>query len=513
MKRSLLCACLLVLAACSGEVDDAPSQPASGAGGTGGGGAGGMSGTGGSPATMDDASTPDDASMPDDVMTSEPVVGEPGCGFDQAAFCDTFDAPSANQGRAGELDARMWSAGHVQPSLPTSPGFTFGILPATIPSCRADLPAQVFPGDDALICDPVPSVASNHLLVACGAQNYGATSLRIRQPFDFAERTGKITFDADGYVINPLLGWIAVSVTEDPMAVPSYAILGNDEGGVVPENGFEVHMARNCPDAMSMGARMIALYEERVETIVDFPEGATCIPVKEGHLNHFEVHVSQSRIEVYASPWSEDGTSFEPVQLMIAADVDLPFTRGYVNIAVHNHATIKYSEGDSPYSERFYDAWVARWDNVGFDGPVLANFREHEIPDGAEMHEGTLNIGYRIADAMDGPSGVLSFEDVDLTGVVSARIAQTSYYLPDGDEASYVLRYRLNGRDWHDRMFDAGELHAASHNSQGAFAQVLDVPLTELQNGTNALEYVTLNVPQSYPPAALNIDLVLSTEL
>jgi hypothetical protein len=390
MKHLLACLCLL-LAACS----DVVASPAPDGG---------------------DASTPIA-----DAMTSAPMIGVPGCGLPHAAFCDTFDAPSAHRGRAGDLDARMWSAGHVQPSLPTAPGFTFGILPATIPSCRGDLPAQVFPGNDALICDPVPSVASPHLLVACGAQNYGATSLRVRQPFDFAGRTGTIAFDADGFVINPLLGWIQVSVTEDPMAVPSYAILGNDEGGVVPRNGFEVHMARNCPDGMSMGPRMIALYDERVETILNPPEGAACIPVKEGHLNHFEVRVSQSRIEVYASPWSEDGTSFEPGQLLFAADVQLPFTRGYVTIAVHNHATIKYSEGDSPYSERFYDAWVARWDNVGFDGPVLASFREYEIPDASEMHEGTLNIGY--------------------------------------------------------------------------------------------LEYVTRNVPQSYPPAALNIDLVLSTQL
>ncbi len=111
------------------------------------------------------------------------------------------------------------------------------------------------------------------------------------------------------------------------------------------------------------------------------------------------------------------------------------------------------------------------------------------------------------------PSHVLTFPDVDPTGAVSARIAQTSYYLPDEDEAAYVLRYRLNGHDWHDRTFDTGELHAASHNTQGAFARVLDVSLSELQNGDNTLEYVTRNVPPSYPPAALNIDLVLSTEL
>src|SRR5688572_9562063 len=35
---------------------------------------------------------------------STPTIGKPGCGFERAAFCDTFDAPSARRSRAGELD-------------------------------------------------------------------------------------------------------------------------------------------------------------------------------------------------------------------------------------------------------------------------------------------------------------------------------------------------------------------------------------------------------------------------
>jgi hypothetical protein len=440
------------------------------------------------------------------------MVGGAGCGFAHAAFCDSFDAPSPHRGRAGELDVRRWSAGHVEGELPTAPGLTFAIGPATLPTCRDDLPAQVFPGQDALICDPTPEVPSPHLLLACAAQNYGMTSLRIRQPFDFAGRTGTISFNADGYVINPLLGWISVAVTEDPMAVPSYAILGNDEGGVVPENGFEVHMARNCPDGMSMGPRMIALYEKRVETIVNFPDDAPCIPVAEGHLNHFEIKVSEARIEVYGSPYAADGKTFEPLQLLIATDVTLPFSRGYVTIGVHNHATKKYSGGDGAYSKKFYDAWSARFDDVGFDGPVIASSREFGIADASEEHEGKINIGYRIADDMDGPSHTFTFENVDLENATAAHIAQTSYYLLDGVHEDYVLRYRLNGHAWHDRPFDAAELHALTHNSQGMLAQLLDAPLSELTNGTNTLEYVTKNVPQSYPPAVLNIDLVLSLD-
>lgn len=58
-------------------------------------------------------------------------------------------------------------------------------------------------------------------MVAVGAQNYGQNSYRIRQPFDFAGRTGKIVFDADATVENRLIGWVSVQVTEDPVNAPT----------------------------------------------------------------------------------------------------------------------------------------------------------------------------------------------------------------------------------------------------------------------------------------------------
>jgi len=53
---------------------------------------------------------------------------------------------------------------------------------------------------------------------------------------------------------------------------------------------------------------------------------------------------------------------------------------------------------------------------------------------------------------------------------------------------------------------------APTGGSQGAIGQMLDVPLSDLVAGDNTLELVTKNVPQNYPPAVLNIDLVLETK-
>src|SRR5690242_17580863 len=61
-----------------------------------------------------------------------PPPGGPGCGFESAAFCDTFDQPSAMRGRAGDLDVTYWSAARGNPQLPTGNGQAIAAGPATV---------------------------------------------------------------------------------------------------------------------------------------------------------------------------------------------------------------------------------------------------------------------------------------------------------------------------------------------------------------------------------------------
>jgi hypothetical protein len=444
-------------------------------------------------------------------------MGGPGCGFATAAFCDTFDAPSSPKGRAGELDIKRWSGGRMQPQLPTGSGNLFAIRKATIPTCRAGLPMQVLPDDDALICDANADIASKHLLVAVAAQNYGQNSYRIRQPFDFAGRTGKIVFDAEAYIINSLLGWISVAVTEDPMSVPGFAVgakgTTNDDGTVIPRSGFNIEFQDNGAGIANppvVGLRMINVFQDYKDT-VSTPANRVVVATKQGKLNHFEVEVSQTKIDVYATPFSADGKTFEPRKLLHSASVNLGFSRGWVTISVHNHATIKYS----PDHNNPIDAWVARWDNVGFDGPVITDFREYEAPDALVPGDGVMNVAYHLPDFAGASTLKLQFKGVDLSGLAMARLAFSSWYLDDykNDWDKYTLRSRWNGHAWHDRALNAGEISVlTSGNNQGAIAQMVDVDPSDLVAGDNTLELVTQNVPQNYPPAVLNVDLVLSTK-
>ena len=448
--------------------------------------------------------------------------GGPGCGLAAAAFCDTFGAPAATQGRAGELNALLWSAGRLDPQLPTANGNAFGIGPATLPTCRANLPAQVFPDQDTLICDPSDSIAAPHLLVAVAAQNYGQNTYRIRQPFDFSGRTGTITFDAEAYMINSLLGWISVEITPDPINVPSYAVGGsgvyNDEGSVIPENAIEFQFSYNCNSTstapqVALGA-IIVTQEYSQTTIPSCPWCASipCINTQQGNLNHFQLAISQSNVDVSATDFSTDGVNFPALTDMFSTSVNLPFTRGYVHITTHNHATIKYSNADS---------WIARWGKVGFDGPIVSNWREYSVPDSliAGQNETdapgpVTNVGYVIADVSSGPAQTLELAGVDTSNVSSASISISSWYNNGVDNqtiSQYMLQFRLNGGAWNQRPLTAGELGVLTGgNNQGVLAQMLDVPLSDLVSGDNTLEFVTQNVAQDYPSAIANVDLILT---
>jgi hypothetical protein len=469
------------------------------------------------------------------------VMGGPGCGLPSAAFCETFDAPAAMEGRAGELDVRGWSGGRltgtgVSTIGPTAFGEAFSIGMATLaqppaieggatpPACRAGLPLQVRPDGDTLVCDPNPGIQSNYLLTAVAAQNYGQNSYRIRQPFDFAGRTGKIVFDAEGFTIGSLWGWVSLEVTEDPVPVPAYSLgpFSNDEGTAIPINAFELQFDTTCNAPSSVGLASILVYQNQLVTVTSEPQGA-CVATEQGNLNHFEVDVSETEIDVYGTPFSEDGVTFAPSQLLYKATVALPFSRGYVHITTHNHATLKYTGSGSEFQGHpSLDAWEARWDNVGFDGPIIGGWREYEAADslvsGTDTSNGTPvpyeNVGFIAPDESSGPSATLHLSGVDLSGATSATLVLAAYYPTSStpDPSTYALEYRLNGHAWHARPFTASELaYITGATSRGLLTQTMSVPVSELVSGDNTLEFVTANVPQSYPPAVVDIDLVLST--
>jgi hypothetical protein len=487
------------------------------------------SGGGGAPGGTADASAPD---------ASPPKIGMPGCGFASAAFCDTFDGPAAVHGRAGELDPAYWGGARMEGQLSTTRAMGIGM--AVIPDCRPGIPNHVWPDGDTLICNATADIASSHLLAAAAAQNYGQNGYRIRQPFDFAGRTGKIVFDATVNELSPLHAWVSLAITEDPISLPGYAIRGNDEGSIIPRNAIEVHFA-NFGDQTRIFARNVHVFKDYVDTVYTPPQLSTAPSFKAGKLNHYEFLISEQGIETTITPYSEDGKTFGAPEFDFKVNASVPFTRGYVHVSVHNHAIIKYTQPDTHPAVK--DAAVAQIDNVGFDGPVIERAREYEVPDAlAKFNEPLVgdpynpdntgyDIGYFVDDESKGPKQVLHLKGVDTAGVTSAKLAFSTWINFDGlgntNHQGFAFRARLNGKSWHERALSPAELAffdsgptvvdpagaaVGDPKSQGRLAIMIDVPPEDLLSGDNTVEIVTVKIPTNYPPLVCNVDLVMQTK-
>jgi hypothetical protein len=466
-----------------------------------------------------------------DVPRREYPPGEPGCGLELAAFCDTFDEVSSGpgEGRAGDLDPRSWSAARMR-AVHNVGAEAVPVPPATVSSCRAAVPARVFPGQDVLVCDGNERIESRHLLVAAASQNYGQTSLRIRQPFDFVDRTGRVVFDLDGDIVDFLHGWPSIAITEDPSPAPSFGRQDNFENGAIPRAGIEIHFLDLCGGTDQVGVGLVNVFDGFEEHF--YESGAAgrahaCVRTRAGGLNHFEILVSRSHVEVWGADVSENGIDFGAPRLIFALDVELPFEQGFVHLNTHNHATYKYSVGHA------MDAWVTRWDNVGFDGPVVDDRREYSIRDSmiavrASFDEvgviDAMNVGYAIGE--NDPQQILTFENVDPSGVDRAGLA-LNVHLPMNQGLpyeGYTLRHRLNGGAWQDRRFTPEELAFVQHATvlaegtgssvrtggiAGAMSLWIDLDPAALREGDNTIELATQGVPRNLVPVAANIDLVL----
>jgi hypothetical protein len=458
-------------------------------------------------------------------------MGGPGCGLPSAAFCDTFDAPASVHARAGELDARWWSASRhsgtgADTAFPIGPATLLPVrsvngTPKQLPPCRPELPPQALPDGDTLICNPSSDIHSAHLLSAVAAQNYGSNSYRIRQPLDFAGRTGKIVFDGEAF-FGGLLGWISVELTDQPIASPGFSVgryakppYGNDEGEPPPRNGFEVELSGGQGGDGVLG--LFALFSNYAES--DNQSNLVNVQPDWGKLNHFEVDVSQTKVDIYASPVSPDGVTFGAQQLIFSQDVQLPFTRGYVHLTVHNHATLKYTASGSGFGNGFtnLDAWIARFDNVGFDGPIIQGWREYDVGDALVASSNStseLDTGWNVPDVATGQTTTLHFHGVDTTGTSDGKLSLLAWYClncsSSEDPSTFDLKYRVNGHGWHDRPYNSGELaFQTSGATIGALAEMLDVPVSELVSGDNTLDLVMANVPENYPPAVTDVTLIL----
>lgn len=473
------------------------------------------------------------------VATSAPVLvtidntqTRPGCQFLTAtppvaiAFCEDLSRGAAPGGRAGELDDERWSVGRIVGNFNGTNLLAFPRTPVS--ACKSGVESVDADGD-LMVCDS----ASGHegqLLTALSAQNYGLLSMRPRQVFDFTGRTGTISFNVDAVTRGILSWWTSVFVTDEPIPGANNTLKVTGE---VPKNGVGVNFDGNdCSDNSGGEMRVNSIFTFANYVELQIPvNNSVCVLTRRGMLNHIEIRLSQTDIEIWASDYStDDGQTFPNFRLIAAAPINLSFTKGYVHFQQEERAPIKY--GFNPWYSNNY------WSDLGFDGPVAGKETAYAVPDALTRNPGVgggdgyymnaLNIGYGLltdpnstytcctTTGQTTAVGPFPIPGVNLAGVTSARLTFSITYWPyDVFTASRIVtKYRLNGGPWkfptptpnYAAALNGGQWMTGEANWAVGFS--FAVAVSDLINGTNTLEIGSDGTSNAYPPILANIDLL-----
>jgi hypothetical protein len=441
------------------------------------------------------------------------VGGQSGAGTCEGlAFCEDFETPAPG-GRGGDLDEGVWSFGRWAHAVQY---FWFRLPANTYPEssqptrfCGAPF-SGILPPADVRVCEGrgADGAVSRQLNEVYDDQGGAALhSMRVRQPFDFSGRTGRIVWDVDAK-LNPYhLGhgsWIEIWITDDAAPLPYeelFGILSLPRRGV----GFKFRYGANCESTETSWGNaleaVVIVEDHEVTDVIDdiaFGSEARCFQTMDEKLNQLELRVSVDSVEFWASDF-EDPQSFRA-----RARVDglnLPFSRGYVHFQ-HGQlaAAMDGPEGCEGGTEGCPSATQTfRWDNIGFDGPRLPTPSGYSVPDSGEPGpEGGIYTGWSLA----------SGEVVELivSGVELERASRATFdfnaFLGVGQE----LEYRFNQTEWH--AFTAPESGEPAPSLRG-FS--VEVPVDELRAGDNQLEVRAVS-PMSEVEGIGNVDLTVERD-
>jgi len=326
-----------------------------------------------------------------------------------AVFCDTFDAPAGTTSRAGDLNANVWGA-----SRQIGGGTNFGQgeykqwNSTAIQKCDGSTPTVNSP-DDIIICNGQLREASNDN--NSGVFDPGdVTSLAMcpKQPFDFAGRTGTVSFDVSNDTAGSHAAWPEFWISDLPVPDPFNHF---DSWQSLPANGLGIRfhaqapigMWGTCPNGNNLDQYRWTVGSVAVvrNYVLDDTDGygpgivkATpldCVTVSSGpgQMNHVELRIWQSQIDVYATDAGVAATPATLKHISVITNANLTLTRGLIWIEdVHYNADKAGTDRPSQRQHTF------SWDNVAFDGPfTYRDFAYDALDDTAPGLNGSVNLG------------------------------------------------------------------------------------------------------------------------
>lgn len=417
------------------------------------------------------------------VFQTAPPAGS--CALANPAFCETFDAPAGTGNRSGQLNGTLWGVSHIGDQNQGGPAN--GWAQAQLALCNGS--QVITPPNDIQVC--------NGHLVEGMYDNGGVTPITIypKQPFDFAGRTGRVTFDVSNDSQGSHAAWPEFWITDQPVPSP---FAHEDSLWSLPRNGFGIRFAGFSNNGCPQGGDYVGV--DSAITVSNYVEndtfnggnlqitGLDCVkkPTAAGQLNHYEIDVSTSKLEVYGT----DAGTTAPLKHLATIPVALTFTRGVIWLEdVHYNGDKFNSQGTHAFT----------WDNVGFDGPVLPRDLTYDVNDNMTVaHQANnglqeLNLGWSLA---PGQGKTFTVNNVASPSTASGALLMFGFWSEAPPPFSFD--YAING---HVHSF------AWPYPDTKSFTpKTLAIPLvmTDLQAGTN-----TLTLSPAVVMNVFNIDLAL----
>lgn len=401
-------------------------------------------------------------------------------------FCDTFDVPKNGGTRSGALDPDVWGVSRATGFNNLGQG-QYDAHPATqLVTCSGTV--TVNSPNDVIICGGQLREASNDNLDG-GFDDGSVTTLAMypKQPFDFAGRTGTVSFDVSNDTGGSHAAWPEFWVTDLPIPTPFSHF---DGWRSLPANGFGIRLSANaevgdggvCPNTNNLNKRRWTapsivvvrnnIYEDVSPGSVDYgtPSGMQyhildCVLSSNGtSLNHVEVKVSQSTIDVYAT----DAGAVTLKHIAQITNAGLTFTRGLVWMEDSHYNADK---GPSQIPSQRNHTFI--WDNLAFDGPFT--YRDFSYD--------ALDAGAPILGKVAQPGGTASWDVLNVPATPSPAAVRVLFnFSLEAAAGTPTLRVIVNGHS-HSVPWPYPESLGTAWRTLA-----VTIPVTDLVAGTNVVQ-------------------------
>jgi hypothetical protein len=383
-------------------------------------------------------------------------------------FCDTFSAPASVTNRSGQLNGTIWGVSRL------GGGATATWKDSIMDGCGGPQAASPSNYGDVIIC--------NGQLRESQDDNHDVTVLAMypKQPFDFAGRTGTISFDVTNDTTGSHGAWPEFWLTDLPIPAPSTHLIPCDMC-TVPRNGLGIRFSANVPGMRADSVVVVRNYIIEDRNIFENNTTGTRIEDKgnvrlstgpNGGMNHIEIRISQNQIDIYAS----DAGSRTLKLVNTVTNANLPITRGLIWIQDAHYNAEKAHEADPNLPDQKNHTYA--WDNVAFDGPATYRDLSFDVLDRNQLiSPGLYKMGWDTS-----PSSPANLNTLPMTAenIAAARSAYLLFNNNNADPATF--NYTINGNA---NSAPSPYPPATTQPMKGARTLALPIPLNQLVAGPN----------------------------